>query len=83
MIAPFADDDSASSIAGLSAENGTARILLSGSIEITRDNAGLAKARELKRLADGIVEALETGGPLRESEAGKTATVEKVANPFA
>ncbi|MDR7040652.1 MULTISPECIES: hypothetical protein [Methylobacterium] len=55
---PFSDDTMVQTIGALSIENGTARIAVHGQIEITRDRAGLAQARDLKRAVDAIVRAL-------------------------
>ena len=45
---PFADDVASVSIAKLTVENGTDRIALYGSLELTRGQQGLAHARTLK-----------------------------------
>ena len=82
MIKPFADDEAASSIGGLSVENGTERVVVSGSVEITRDQAGLERARALKQLADGLVAELEAGMPQRLA-AAPAAKVDEIDNPFA
>lgn len=83
MIKPFADDDAASSIGDLCIENGTTRVVLSGSVEITCDEAGLAKARELKAFFDQMVEELEAKRPFHPMNSSETASVDQVANPFA
>ena len=41
-LTPFADDAASTSIGSLTVENGTDRIALSGSLDLTRDKAGLA-----------------------------------------
>ena len=83
MIKPFADDEGASAIGGLSIENGTERVVVSGSLEITRDGAGLERARALKRLADDLVAELEQGTPPQRIAAARPAGIDEVANPFA
>ena len=83
MIKPFADDETTSSIGDLSIENGTVRVVLSGSVEITRDQNGLALAKELKRLSDGMVAELEAGPPLPTVATIDAPVVDQVANPFA
>ncbi len=83
MIKPFADDDAAASIGDLSIENGTSRIAISGSVEITRDEAGLERARALKQLADELVATLEAGPTPKHDMPTQTASVDEVANPFA
>ncbi|WP_230772385.1 hypothetical protein [Sphingomonas sp. Leaf4] len=83
MIKPFADDDAAASIGDLSIENGTSRIAISGSVEITRDKAGLERARALKQLADELVATLEAEPAPEQVAPTQTASVDEVANPFA
>lgn len=81
-MTPFADDESSIAIAGMSVENGTAAIVLSGNLEITRDREGLEAARRLKEFADALLEALQAE-PLSErveSGGGNAGTVD---NPFA
>ena len=41
-LKPFADDSAASAIGGLTVENGRDRVALYGSLDLTRDRAGLA-----------------------------------------
>jgi hypothetical protein len=80
---PFADDTAARTIGGLSVENGTARIALHGSLDITQDKAGLAQARRLRDTAEAIVRALEAADlPERVAEA-PDAPPRTVRNPFA
>ncbi len=83
MIKPFADDDAAASIGDLSIENGTTVVTISGSVVITRDTAGLARARELKRLADDLVTELESGASPQGLASTPPAVSDQVANPFA
>lgn len=83
MIKPFADDEAAASIGDLSIENGTTKVAISGSVEITRDEAGLERARALKRLADDLVTELESGNVPQQAAPTRTAAVDTVANPFA
>ena len=83
MIKPFADDEAAASIGDLSIENGTTKVAISGSVEITRDEAGLERARALKRLADDLVTVLESGSVPRQAAPTRTAAVDRIANPFA
>lgn len=79
---PFADDSSSTTIGELAAENGGQAVVLSGSLEITRDRAGLEHARALRNLADSICKELEAADlPDRVERA--TASAQDVANPFA
>lgn len=61
MIKPFADDETSTTIAGMSVENGTTAIVVSGSLTISRDREGLEAARRLKEFADALLEALQKG----------------------
>lgn len=80
---PFADDATARTIGSFCVENGTARIALHGSLDITRDQAGLAQARRLKETLEAIVRVLEAGDlPEHVAEAPDIAP-EQVKNPFA
>ena len=80
---PFADDAAVRSIGALSFENGTDRIALHGSIDLTRDKAGLAQARRLKETLAAIVKALEAGDlPDAVADAPEPAP-KTVRNPFA
>ena len=83
MIKPFADDDAASSIGDLAIENGTAAVVISGSVEITRDQAGLERARALKQLADDLVAELEAGNAPQQLATARSAGTDTVDNPFA
>lgn len=79
---PFADASAVRSIGALSFENGPAAIALHGSLDITRDAAGLARARALKATVDAVVAALEAAA-LPETVAAPTTTPATVGNPFA
>lgn len=79
---PFAEDASVQTFAGFSIENGTQRIALHGSLDLTRDRAGLERARTLKSLFEAIVVTLETED-LPDSIPDEPETAEPVRNPFA
>lgn len=67
----------------LNVENRLDRVSLFGSIDITRDTAGLALAQELKALLDGIVTVLNDEQTKGELPAQITvAAAEEVDNPF-
>ena len=83
MIKPFADDDAAASIGGLSIENGTSTVSISAQVVITRDAVGLERARELKRLADDLIAELESGASPQPLATTPTAVSDQVPNPFA
>ncbi len=79
---PFADDSASTTIGELAAENGADAVTLSGSLEITRDKAGLKRAQALKVLAEAICTELEAGD-LPDHVAAPTGETDDVANPFA
>ena len=58
-MTPFADDSAAIEIGDLKLENGRDRIACYGSLDLTRDKAGLALARQLQAVLDAVVQALE------------------------
>ena len=78
---PFADDSASASIEELTIENGTDKISLYGSLDITRDKAGLVLARELTAYLARIVSTLQADTNLPDkispNQAKKT-----VRNPF-
>lgn len=82
MIKPFNDDEAASSIGHLAIENGTAKVLISGSLEISRDVEGLLRARALKQLAENLVAELEAQDLPKLATDTQMAAVDKVENPF-
>ncbi len=69
------------SIAKLMVENGTDRIALYGSLDLTRDRQGLPHARALKAILDQAVQVLEAQEDLPEAVPAATAP-RTVANPF-
>ena len=80
---PFADEREVRTLDELSVENRVDRVRLHGGLALTRDRAGLAQARALRDLVDGVVralEALERDGGLPEAVAVRPVT--QVANPF-
>jgi hypothetical protein len=79
---PFADDSRSQSIGGLTIENGTDKVSLYGSLDLTHDKAGLERARALKAILDEAVRALEADSSLPEAIAAPEPTV-TVKNPFA
>lgn len=76
---PFENEQETTRIDELTVENRLDRVQLYGSVELTRDQVGYARARQLKELLDRVVAALE-GQDLPEA-----VTVEApgtVPNPF-
>lgn len=80
---PFSDDAATRTIGGLSIENGTTRIALHGSLDLTRDRTGLAQARLLKETLEGIVRALEAGDLPEQVAEEPDVAPKTVKNPFA
>ena len=65
----------------MTVENGTRRIALYGSLDLTRDKQGLAHARALKALLDQVVKTLEAAKDLPDAPP-PPAPAKTVANPF-
>jgi len=80
-MTPFADDAASTSIGELTIENGTDRIALYGSIDLTRDKQGLAHARASVALLDQAIQLLEADKSLPDAVPPPTAA-KTVANPF-
>ena len=78
---PFAGDAASLSIAKLTIENGTDRIALYGSLDLTRDRQGLEHARGLKAILDQAVHVLEAQQDMPEAVPAVKAP-KTVANPF-
>ena len=78
---PYASEADVLRIGHLEIENRVDRVMLTGDVVLTRDNAGLALARELQAIVDGVVKALEADKELPEAVAVKE--VRWVRNPFA
>ena len=81
-ITPFADEGESLGIGELTVENRTDRVSLYGSLDLTRDERGLAHARELGALLDRVVRALEAERDLSDEVVPPERPVE-VRNPFA
>ena len=80
-ILPFANESESLGIGDLTIENRTDRISIYGSIDLTRDRAGLEHARMLKAVLDKVVQALETEKNLPDKIAHPDSP-DEVANPF-
>lgn len=76
---PYANESEEQEIGNLKIENRLDRISVYGDLDITRDQAGLAVARDLKTVIDAIVNVLE-GEKLPEKVPAPV--VKKVKNPF-
>ena len=88
---PFADDAHVRLLAGLTIENGRGCVALHGSLDLTRDRRGLARARALRAVLDAVVAVLEAQPDLpaaspAPAESAVDAPAEApvvVRNPFA
>jgi hypothetical protein len=78
---PFSDNSASLSIGEFTLENGTDKVALFGSLDVTRDKAGLRQAKALKAAVDAIVKALEQDKALPE-ESGPVEAPQQVKNPF-
>ena len=77
---PYANESDVIRIGALEIENRTDRVSLTGDVVLTRDQAGLALARELQALLKQVVQALEAEEKLPDTVEIKPAKV--VKNPF-
>ncbi|WGS51986.1 hypothetical protein LFL96_27655 [Paraburkholderia sp. D15] len=61
MFKPYSNDDDVLNIQGdgFTLSNGTTRVVLNGSLELTQDQRGLKAALALKEAVDAIVAALQ------------------------
>lgn len=80
MFTPFADDQSSSAIEDLTLENQFDRINLYGNLQITKDQQGLAAAKELQALLNQIVDVLEHQDNLPEQI--ENLPEQEMENPF-
>ena len=80
-LTPFADDAGSVSIGGLTVENGTDRVAIYGSLDLTRDKQGLAHALTLKALLDAAVQRLQAERNLPDAVPAPPAP-KSVPNPF-
>lgn len=79
-FAPYQNESDCVQIGDLTVENRVDRISLYGSIDLTRDKAGLAAARKLKDIIDTTLAELEK---VELPEQISLAKPESVNNPFA
>ena len=78
---PYADDAASLGIGDLTLENGRERVALYGSLDLTRDEAGLKRARALKAVLDAVVRHLEAAHDLPDAVPEPEAPM-SVPNPF-
>lgn len=80
-LTPFADDAASITIGELTVENGTDRIALYGSLDLTRDKQGLSHARALLSLLEQAIQGLEADKGLPDAVPPPVAA-KTVKNPF-
>lgn len=78
---PFADAAASLGIGDLNVENGRDRVALYGGLDLTRDKAGLKRARELKAVLDAVVRHLEAAHDLPDAVPEPEAPT-SMPNPF-
>ncbi|PQV53829.1 hypothetical protein [Paraburkholderia sp. BL21I4N1] len=61
MFKPYSNDDDVLNIQGdaFTVSNGTTRVVLNGTLELTRDQAGLKSVLALKEAVDAVAAALQ------------------------
>ncbi len=79
---PFADEAATTRIGGMTAENRLDRVSLFGSLDLTRDRAGLDRARRLKALLDATLATLESEGEGLPERVETGKGTDTVRNPF-
>ena len=79
-LQPFQNESQSLGIGELTVENRVDQVALYGSLAITRDQAGLQLARELKAVVDATLAALEGTAELPEHIALRP--TDSVDNPF-
>ncbi|WP_193560482.1 hypothetical protein [Dankookia rubra] len=79
---PFADEASALQVGGLKIENRLDRVSLYGSLDLTRDKAGLRLARELHTILEAVVAALQREDTALPETVQTAQGEDTVKNPF-
>ncbi|SOC21662.1 hypothetical protein [Thalassospira xiamenensis] len=80
-FAPFENEEQVLQLGELTIENRIDRVSLFGSIDIKRSKDGLAVARQLKQLLDGVTAALESEANALPDDIDDTPT-DSIENPF-
>jgi len=78
---PYANEADVLRIGEMEIENRVDRVTLTGDVVLTRDQAGLALAKELQAIVDGVVKTLSADKQLPDVVEVKEAR--SVKNPFA
>ncbi|ASL46761.1 hypothetical protein bAD24_III05185 [Burkholderia sp. AD24] len=85
MFKPYSNDDDVLNIQGdaFTISNGTTRVVLNGTLELTQDQAGLTAALALKAAVDAVVAALQAQANLpAKVKDGPDVKPGVVRNPF-
>ncbi len=82
-LEPFADEATALQVGDLKIENRLDRVSLYGSLDLTKDQAGLRLARELHAVLGAVVAALEREGGALPVAVPAPQADDTVKNPFA
>ena len=77
---PFANESDVLTLGSLAVENRVDRVTLHGDVELTKDKAGLALARQLQAVIDATVKALQADKAL--PDAVEVIKPKSVKNPF-
>jgi len=78
---PYANEADVLRIGELEIENRVDRVTLTGDVVLTQDQAGLALAKELQAIVDGVIKTLSAEKQLPDVVEVKEAR--SVKNPFA
>jgi hypothetical protein len=79
QFTPYANESDVVEIGNLMLENRVDRITISGDIDLTLDQLGLAQARQLHRLLADVIDVLESQAL---PERLPPPVIKSVANPF-
>lgn len=80
-ITPYGNETESLEFGDLTIENRLDKVTLYGGLDLTKDQAGLAYARQLKAILDAVVQTLEAEKSLPAVLPPKPRG--KVSNPFA
>ena len=78
---PYVNESDVLTLGNLAIENRVDRVTLHGDVELTKDKAGLALAKQLQAVINATVKALEADKVL--PDAVEVAKPRSVKNPFA
>lgn len=79
---PYADEAATMRLDGMTVENRLDRVSLYGSLDITRDRAGLEQARRLRSLLEAAIAVLEGEGERLPQQVVTGESTDTVKNPF-